>query len=315
MSRERLDDETLAAFLDGTLTADERTRVVLALDADPEAYAEFLEAARISVVASGVATEAGTSGPPLVGDRPEPLRVERPKRSGWSRSIRAAVPLLAAAAIAGVIFWPRERTSPDTIALMQGTRLAAVQGDGSVSTALGDAWDQPGWSVVRGSDVGSATPGTSARIGARVAQLEYAAGASDSVAYRRVQGSIAELLSAVEGAGPIAVRLPQLQLQDATGRATLARQLREVTGEPTAFEVGAWLETARLAALSGRSDFLTTDGPAIATLRTLTNALDRAPPAGNWSEISSQLHGIMQGPPDPETARTHIEAALAAIPR
>ncbi len=315
MSRKRLDDETLAAFLDGTLTADERTRVVQSLDADPEAYAEFLEAARISAEASGVATAKDESGLKLVDDPPESPRVEPAKRSGWSRSLLTAVPLLAAAAIAGVIFWPRENASPDTIALMQGTRLATVQGEGSVSAALGESWDQPGWSVVRGGDVGSATPGTSARIGARVAQLEYAAGASDSVAYRRVQSTIAELLSAVEGAGPIAVRLPQLPLQDSEGRATLARQLRDVTGEPTAFEVGAWLETARLAALSGRSDFLATDGPAIATLHVLTDALDRAPPAGNWSEIISQLHSLTQGPPDAETARAHIEAALAAIPR
>lgn len=315
MNRERLDDETLAAFLDGTLTPEERARVVQSLDADPEAYADFLEAARIAALASGVAPAKDDPRPTLVDDSPGPQRVVPPKRNGWSRSIFTAVPLLAAAAIAGVIFWPRESASPDTIALMQGTQLATVQGEGSVSTALGDAWDQPGWSVVRGSDVGNATPGTSARIGARVAQLEFAAGASDSLAYRRVQGSIAELLAAVEGAGPIAVRLPQLQLQDSDGRATLARHLREVTGEATAFDVGAWLETARLAGLSGRSDFLATNGPAISTLRTLTDALDRAPPAGNWSEIIAQLHGITQGPPDAATARARIEAALAAIPR
>lgn len=314
MSRERLDDETLAAFLDGTLTPDERARVVQSLDADPEAYAEFLEAARIAASVSGVAT-ADEAGPTLVNDPPGRAPVEPAKRKGWSRSILAAVPLLAAAGIAGVIFWPRGSAGPDTIALMQGTRLATVQGEGSVSAALGESWDQPGWSVVRGSDVGSATPGTSARIGARVAQLEFAAGASDTVAYRRVQGSIAELLSAVEGAGPIAVRLPQLQLQDSEGRATLARQLREVTGELTAFDVGAWLETARLAALNGRSDFLATNGPAIATLRALTDALDRAPPAGNWSEILAQLRTMTQGPLDAATARAHIETALAAIPR
>lgn len=315
MSRERLDDETLAAFLDGTLTPDERTRVVQSLDADPESYAEFLEAARIAAEASGAATATEVAGPTLVDDPPAPAAFERPKRKGWSRSILAAVPLLAAAGIAGVIFWTRESATPDTIALMQGTRLAAVQGEGSVSSALGESWDQPGWSVVRGNDVGSATPGTSARIGARVAQLEYAAGAADSVAYRRVQSSITELLAAVEGAGPIAVRLPELQLQDAEGRATLARQLREVTGEPAAFDVGAWLETARLAALSGRSDFLAANGPAISMLRPLTDALDRAPPAGNWSEILTQLRAMTQGPLDAATARAHIEAALAAIPR
>ncbi|MEO7513917.1 MAG: hypothetical protein ABIZ91_19430, partial [Gemmatimonadaceae bacterium] len=186
---------------------------------------------------------------------------------------------------------------------------------GSISAALGDEWDRPRWTVVRGAGPAAASPGTAARIGARMAQLEFAAAAGDDSAYQRAAATLHELLAAVEGAGPIAVQLTESSINAAEERALLARQLRTVTGTGNAFDAGAWLETARLAAVSGRTEFLDTGGPAIATLRDITAALERAPPSGEWDTILALLHAILRDHADADLTRDHVEKALAAIPR
>lgn len=314
MSGERVDDETLAAFIDGTLPPAERERVLHVLASDPEAYADFLESSRILAE-----LEAGAASGTVSADHGSRLAPEVAPANGglprrWPRVLSIAAPFLAAAGIAGILLFPGRSAAPDTIALMQGVTLARATGDGSVSRTLGEGWDQPGWSVVRGAE-SNASPGTAARIGARVAQLEYAAGARDSVAYRQVQLTIGALLAAVEGTGPIVAGLAQLAISDSTGRARLASQLRAVTGETSAFDIGAWLETARLAAMSGHDDYLAPDGAAVATLRALLTTLDRAPPAGDWSVILSQLREIARQPGDPALTRARVDSAMAAIPR
>lgn len=300
MTAARLDDQTLAAFLDDALPPAERERVLRVMAAEPDAYADFLEAAQVMEVLN------------------HPLTVVDPKRAkrrSWPRPLLVAVPLLAAAGLAGVLLLNNADAAPDAVALMQGARLVAHGGPGSVGAALGDDWDQPGWTVMRGSAASGSSPGSAARIGARMAQLEYAASAGDQAAYDRISAIVVGLLSAVEGGGPIAARLSSLPMAAAAERGALARQLRSITGAESAFDVGVWLETARLADASGRASFLSPNGPAVARLRRITSALERAPPPGDWSTILTQLQAISRGADDGVRARARVDTALAALPR
>jgi hypothetical protein len=296
----RLDDQTLAAFLDDALPPAERERVLSVMAADPEAYADLLEAAQVI---------DALNRPVAIDD------AQRAKRRWWPRPLLVAVPLLAAAGLAGVLLLNDTGATSDVVALMQGARLAVNGGTGSVSAALGEDWDQPGWSVMRGSGASGSSPGAAARIGARMAQLEYAASAGDQAAYARISAIVVALLSAVEGAGPIAARLPTLPMAAADERGTLARQLRSITGAETAFDVGVWLETARLADASGHSAFLSDSGAAVSRLRSITSELERAPPEGDWTTILAQLQAIARDAGDGSGARVHVDTALAAIPR
>ena len=298
MNHERLDEETLAAFLDGTLPAEERASVLNALANNPEAYAEFLDAASIAAAANADIA-------------PGVARANGPRR--LPRSMMLAGPLLAAAGIAAVILVARGPRASDTIDLMQGAQLASVSGAGGVDASLGGDWDRPGWSVVRGGEASTSSAGTSARVGARVAQLEYAASASDSVAWQRVAATLAELVTSIEGSGPVAQQLRRGAVPGAGDRATLARQLRELSGTPSAFDVGAWLETARLATASGRLDYFRADGDARASLRRVRAAVERDHPT--WSGIISQLKAIENEALDVSRVRLHIDSAMAALPR
>src|SRR5687768_3876572 len=98
MSRERIDHETMAAFLDGRLAGAERERVLRVIAAHPEEYEVFADAARVAA---------------------EPHRREVvPLESRWRRMDRRliAIPLLAAAGLAGILL-ARGRAVPGPVEL------------------------------------------------------------------------------------------------------------------------------------------------------------------------------------------------------
>lgn len=303
VTSERLDEETVAAFLDGTLPEMERARVLRALAENPEAYAEFIDAARVAAQARD---EVDNASIPLV----------RPRR--WRYNAILGGSLLAAAGIVGVVFVSRGGPRLDTIDMVQGARLATARGAGSVEQTLGSDWSQPAWSVVRGSGAGTSSPGTAARVGARFAQLEYAAAASDSVAWSSAAATLSDLMTSIEGTGPIVEQLRGASVPDGDERASMGRQLRELTAAPSGFDIGAWLETARLAAVSGQGSFFRADGPGIAALTEITSALERDTSAGPWSGVLGQareLHALAGPAPDLQLVRRVVDAAMAAIPR
>lgn len=303
VTSDRLDEETVAAFLDGTLPETERARVLRALAGNPEAYAEFVDAAQIATQAR---EDADNAPAPLV----------RPRR--WRYNAILGGSLLAAAGIAGVVVVSRDGPHLDTIDVVQGARLATVRGAGSLEQTLGSNWSRPAWSVARGSGAGTASPGTAARVGARFAQLEYAAAASDSVAWAGAAATLAELMTSIEGAGPIVGQLRGASVPDAGERASMGRQLRQLMAAPSGFDIGAWLETARLAAVSGQGSFFRADGPGIAALTEITSALERDTSAGPWSGVLGQarrLHELAGPAPDLQQVRRVVDAAMAAIPR
>lgn len=234
-----------------------------------------------------------------------------------------AIPLVAAAGVAGVLVLSPSEKSPggrpegaDAIALLQEATAASSRGAGSISARLGARWDEPGWSVTRGAESSDASPGTVARIGARLAQLELAATARDSAAYQQTLGALQPLLVTLTGASPIAARLAELPMESAGERATVVRQLREVAGTPEAFDAGVVLEAARLGLASENAAFLTTDGAGMRALRATSEAMERSPPAGEWTTTRTQLRSIASlGLADRAELRARVDSAVAAIPR
>ena len=309
-TNDRIGDDALAAFIDGTLSADERASVMHSLAADPERYAEFLDAARI-------ADEARTDNAPA-GALTSASAIPRakPHLSSWRRAAFLAAPILAAASLVLIVSRARNPTSADGFELLVSARLASVEGAGSVERALGAAWDETGWSVARGDHTGLAGTGAAARAGARVAQFELAAAAHDSIATRRAATRLDAALSAIDGAGPIALRLNSGSALSADTRVTLARQIRSLSGSPVSFDFGIWLMAARVRATMNDGAFFAAGSRGMSALGSLSAALRREPDAAQWNDALAHTQTITSRAPSALTEiRSQIDSALSAIPR
>ena len=228
---ERVDPETMAQLLEGTLGAEERARVMQQLARSPEDYEQFLEAS--ALLRDGE------------GDKVTPIV---PRRS--TRPFRVIVPLLAAAGIVGVIFMARGRmpSQSATESLAQHTRGTA---------SFGADWSVPAWSATRGADDQIDSRGRAFRVGVRWADLDLSLRAADTTSARGVASSLSRLVEPVGGAA-IAARI-----QSETGNRVsedLTTSLRRVV-DPAWFDLGAWVETARLAARAGSVEFFNEQSP------------------------------------------------------
>jgi hypothetical protein len=109
-----LDDETLAAYVDGGLTAEERSRVELHLAACRDCFAVFTETVKtvqamraedndVVDVPPGAESEVLTTHV----DTPAVVVPMRPRRSARARRLVMAGGLAAAAVLAVAVWWPR----------------------------------------------------------------------------------------------------------------------------------------------------------------------------------------------------------------
>ena len=164
MSEERIDPETLAAFLEGGLAPAERERVVRALAESPDAYADFIEAA---AVAREVDADADA---PVAPATVVPINASKSRRTSWYLGS-----VLLAAGIAAIVVakrGPASATDAGTaIMLAQATHVVPVH-SGAVATILGESWDQPPWSVARSGESGAGDAARAFRAGARYAEME-----------------------------------------------------------------------------------------------------------------------------------------------
>ena len=294
-----LNEETLAAFIDGALPAAEHERVLRALAADPDLYADFLEAAR-------TADSARVPAPVTLHGQARPEAKRRPRL--------LFVPILAAAGIAAVLWFPRNQRAADAIDLIPSSALAAAgrpPGAGGVPLR----WVEPGWGVARGGNAAQVADGVAARVGARMVQLEFAAAAGDMSAVQRTTPAIIALISSFDGAGPVSEQLRGTVATTSGERAVIARQLRTLSGASAAFDAGVWLELARLSIAAGRSEFFAVDGNARAVLRHAIAALEHDGAARRWSDVLAHLKTLDRaGTADMPMMRLQIDSAFAAFP-
>ena len=266
MSDDRIDPETLAAFFDGTASEEEREGVMRTLARSKEAYASFIEAAAVHrALQDEMPARASTDSIGLVGG---------PTASSTKPTRRWLIaPLLLAAGIAGVIVFSRfdGSATQGAIQLAQNTRLTRDEGSGSLARAFGETWDQPPWSVARGSEASLPSRPRAVRAGARYAELELAAQAADTAAVLRAAEALGQLLAPVEAGAPVAAEFQELSRAPDFGgpprRSATAGRLRALLGAEAWFDLGVWTETARLAVAARDVAFFDRNGPAVAELR------------------------------------------------
>src|SRR5688572_18754440 len=235
MSRERIDHETMAAFLDGKLAGAERERVLQVIAAHPEEYEVFADAARAAAELRG-------------GDV---VPIESRQRSGgW----KVAIPLVAAAGLAAVLL-TRDGGTPLPGDLAGSLSVVPAPGAGSLSAALGPSWDQPGWTVMRGSAPDVAEAARAFRLGVRATDVEIAVRAGDPTALSIVGGELIELVGAVDAGAASAAQYRAIVTAgpgaSESERKDAAEALRSLLGKSVWFDVGAWVEAARVAAMAG----------------------------------------------------------------
>lgn len=314
MSGDRIDPELLAAFLDGTASPEERDGVMRALARSKDAYAEFVEAAAVKGVLddAGVAHPADLGAAHPAGDAPVTLDTSAKKKS--SRWLIG--PLLLAAGVTGVILVGRLATGggAGSIQLAQEARLTRASGSGSVARTLGASWDQPPWSVTRGSGTSLAPQPRAFRAGALYAELEVAAGASDSAAVLRIAESLADLVASVEAGAPLAARVRTVVAAPDFGgraqRAATAGQLRALLGADAWFDLGVWTETARLAIAARDSAFFE---PGSAGMTEATRILrSDVPPADSaaWAAAVDPLRPLLTDGSRPASDLESLDRAV-----
>ena len=321
MSDERIDPETLAAFLDGTASPQEREGVLRTLARSPAAYADFLEASAIHRELSGHAPTHGhvePAGAPAGGAA----------KRGWPRRGWYFAPALLAAALVAVIVMRRTGISPaipESIQLVQSTSLTRERGPGSVGRALGEDWDRPPWSAVRGAEPTSATDALAFRSGARYAELELAAQAADSAGVVRAAEALERLLSTIEAGGPVGASFRDFAGSPDFGgpsrRAATARQTRALLGADDWFDLGVWAETARLTLAARDVSFFATGSRGSRAVRRIVQPHLEAQPAadGEWAPVVDAVRPLLVdrswSPNDiPELERI-VRAAISAAAR
>lgn len=290
-----IDDETLAAFIDGTLPSDERSRVMETLAREPEVYAEFLEAAQVAgaVAVTGVAPKGKAAS----------------ARSRWRRNLLFVGPFLAAAGLAGVLVLRSGRRDATSLAdeLIRPTAI----GTGAVARELGPGWYQGGWPALRSDQVGAGAD-LAGRLGALSVQLLFAQRSRDPNAMLLVTSALGRALSQVPGSGPLTFRLKRLRVSEEPEQVT--RDLRKLLGEAAAYDAGVWLETTRIALLHADAAHVLGRSDANEALDSLLAALE-ADTARGWDPVLVQLRALRSGRLAREDVQRAVMTAQALFPQ
>jgi hypothetical protein len=323
VSDDRVNPETLAAFLDGTASPEEREGVLRTIASSKEAYARFLEAAAVhrelpsTLAVAPDATPGDTATP-----RPTAQEVANAR---WFRRWQAIPVLLAAGAAAVLITRAFLGSEPQSIQLVQATSLTREMGSGALTRTFGDGWNQPPWSAVRGSETSVGSRSLSFRAGARYAELELAARASDSAGVISSADAIAGLLATTEAGAALAATFGDMARAPDFGRrrqrASAARRLRASLGAEGWFDLGVWAETARLAVAARDTAFFDARGRAASELRRILQprVATSAPRNAEWAPVVDALRPLLAerswSQNELTEARGAIDAAIAAAAR
>lgn len=292
---ERIDAQTLAAFLDGTLSAVEREAVLTRLVRSDEAYDTLveahavlaeLEAAELGPAPDPTATSGGrhgSSGGGGVSGAPRPGMYTappfgradlRPRR--WLRRGLAATLTVVAATVFGIVY-TRGRHA-------EFPALDRVTADSGAGVVLATAVERAAAGTVRGAGALAVTPhGQAFRIGVESLDLELAFRQRDARAARVLAGSLARQAAEVDGGQPVALRVAHLaragaEVPEVAERARVAREVRTLARGSTGwFDLGVWVESARIAAYGRDARFFASTSPAMRDLSMLLTTVQTTP--------------------------------------
>lgn len=295
----KVDPETLAAFLDGRLSPEERAEVMEHLATSEDDYEAFLEAVHVL----GALEESDATGPDVAG----PRRSE----SGWRVPGARALAAAAAVAVVALGVWLVSRAGPPT----DGTPVALVASLDTDPTGL-PGWDEPAWPVLRSPDALLAPRERAFRLGVRHAHLAAAARADLDEASRRLAGELTTLASELPGGGPLAAlyrRIGELP-SGAEEAADLRREAWLATegAAPTAeLRLGAWVGAARLALLA--EDLSWFRSPAAREARSAVDEESLTPPVRRgWREVRELARG---DPVEPDSLGSALNALAETLGR
>ena len=281
MSAPRLDPETLASYLDGRLSPAEREQVLRILAESPADYEAMLATAEVM----------RQLGRDLVVSLPEP-RSRFNRR--WLLVAGATVLVTVVASVVSRRVFRGDSGPPRVLAA--ALDLVPAAGPGSLARRLGPDWVDGAWSVARGGPGQLLDRATSFRVGARLVDLEVAIHAADPAPLPRLDDDLARLASQASGGGAVAFRFGQLRHVQGDpaepDRLRAAAAARALFGTSPWFEVGAWIEAARLALLVDRVEFFASSGPAAGLLPGVIAGLSTAPAGPAKDDAISALRAI-----------------------
>lgn len=283
MSNERIDPETLAAFLDGTLSASDRERLVRAAAEGGTEYEELIEAQ--ALLYDGVAGVEATRLPVAVTSDPSSKSRSSPSRRWWTNGTAWKLgAILVAASIAGVLL-QRAAGSPDA-SRTAGTvqQVMALAAGANPDSAFGAGWHQIDWSITRGPSQ-SVDDGVYAfRLGVRFVDLAVALSSNDTSARRTLGQTLVALASNSETGSPVAVRIEALAGPNARPTAaevsSVGDDLRTLVNHPVAYDAAVWTESARAGARANQATFFARDGAPIRELQRIIAELEALQPTG-----------------------------------
>jgi hypothetical protein len=298
-----MDLETIAAYIDGTLTPDRMAEVAAQLANSPDDYQVFADAVALRDELSRPAGAATTvaAAPALT------VRSRRPRR--W---VFVGAASAAAAAVLLVTQIMETGTGPPLFLTAEELNL---RGSGSLTSRFGEEWTEPPWPQVRSPAVTSLNANESFRAGALSYAVMLAADAGDLSALREASDHLGNALT-LAAAGPttarireIATQVPPTNLEGAiTPFVTSLRELYDVHW----FDLGLWAEQARLASIAREHEFFDGDivrrgralrdgiagidssALALPLLDRLLNDVEAAPPgfdAANFRAVVDSLFG------------------------
>lgn len=263
-SEPRIPPETLAAFMEGALTEEERAEVLRIL-ASSEADLDILADAIAALAA--VETEGGESeaSPDPLGPQaaPEDAPVEsqgpappQGRRRPWV--LRPPVWLAAAAVVAFLWAAPALLRGPEQLRVDRWAQLEAVGGELRGVQTPPDLFSTAGRSSVRGGDGLLSDQARAYRTGATLATLAAAEFADQDPAGDEALGRITQLLDAVPGGALLATRLREVVARDRESSGgsvenewdATAATLAEALPESDYFWLGLWVESVRIEAMA-----------------------------------------------------------------
>jgi len=230
---DRLERTKLAALIDGRLVKAERDAVLTRLAASPT---------DLEIVADALAVAAELDEDVTDIRQAAAKRASRPPRIATWVSIAAAVVVVA---------------SLPTMIRLAKSQAGDYAGLLSRHAALAAGWEAHSWSATRGAADDITERSRGIRVGALTSTLDVAVARGDSAAPRLAE-QIAELLVNVPGARDVASTYRAMAARGTSLRAdemTSARRAARGMVSAQAFDDGAWLEAARIAAGDRDSTF------------------------------------------------------------
>lgn len=311
MSGREIDLEGITALVEGTLSRAQRDKVIQHLSDSEAAYRVFAEAM------------AETHG---VADQDEWEKDEESIRTPESRlrkvleKLRQVWDTLERTIVRPVTRHPGYASIP-VVAVALALLIVSTLRPGAVSvhdlassvdaSQLTGAWHEPVWPATRGTAT-AAGPRMSFRLGVRLTDLQLAVQLGDDEVARRLAAEVDDLIEEIPFSQMILLthRRFETALDEGANADTLSARVGDVESlleegavEEASFEYGKWLESSRLAALSGDDAFFASKAS-----RDLLKRVRKGASDAEREEIAA-IEALMEDGP----RLAEIEAAATAI--